>query len=207
MRKIIKNNKIWAFLLLIVFFTSILMPFTFAGPGRQKGKIGGVVQNIDYSNKMFNLKSEEKEFTVNYTTETVFIKDGGEVTPEDLKNEDKVWVMGPLGEDGKTIDAHQIIWGQIPQIGNKNQSPAIRGTIKNLNLTDSKFDLILKDKEGNEITFNVVYTANTKFIRDLKPSKPEEFKNDELVNVMGKINPDEKKIEAILVCFGKLPNR
>ena len=72
-----------------------------------------------------------------------------------------------------------------------------------LNLETLSFELKHKDPEGNEKVFQVIFTDKTRFIRDMKPSKPEEFKDGEEVFVMGPINPEEMKMQAQMVAFGK----
>lgn len=189
-------------ILIAVVTLGVIAPFTFAGPG-QRGKYPGTVQNIDYSAKKFDLVGE-KNYVVKYTDETIFVHDGKKVEPTELKNGEKVLVSGPLSDDGKTINAHLVAWGTLPGKGER-RPPLVKGIIDKLNLGDKNFDLKTKDPNGNEIIFNVSYTDLTRFLRDLKPAKPEDFKNGEEVAVGGKINLEEKKIEALAVFYGKLP--
>lgn len=197
-------KKILVGILVAALILGVVIPLTFAGPG-QRGKYAGTVKNIDYTAKKFDLIGE-KNYTVVYTDETAFVKDGNNVKPEDLKNGEKVLVSGPLSDDGKTINAHLVAWGTLPGRGEGGKRPpAVKGIIEKLTLESKSFDLKAKDPNGNEVTFNVTYTDTTKFFRDLKPAKPEDFNNGEEVAVVGKINVDEKKIEALAVFYGKLP--
>lgn len=198
-------KKVLIGLLIAVVALGIIAPFTFAGPG-QKGKYEGTVKNIDYSAKKFDLIGDSNNYVVVYTDDTVFVHDGKKVESTELKDGEKVLVSGPLSDDGKTINAHTIAWGTLPGKGDKRQ-PLIKGTMDKLNLESKKFELKTTDPNGNEIIFNVTYTDSTKFFRDLKPSKPEDFKNGEDVTVDGKIDLDGKKIEAMAVIYGKLPQQ
>lgn len=202
-------RKVIIGILAVVVALGIIAPLTFAGPGDGPGQVGkysGTVKNIDYTAKNFDLVGE-KNYTVVYTEDTKFVKDGNEVKDSDLKNEEKVLVSGPLSEDGKTINAHLVAWGALPGKGDGpcGRQPVVKGIIDKLNLNEKKFDLKANDLQGNEIVFNVTYTDLTKFFRDLNPVKPEDFKNGEKVAVRGKINIEEKKIEALAVFYGKLP--
>jgi cytochrome c-type biogenesis protein CcmE len=197
-------KKVLIGVLIAVVALGIIAPFTFAGPG-QRGKYEGTVKNIDYSAKKFDLVGDNN-YSVIYTDDTVFVHDGNKVEPTELKDGEKVLLSGPLSDDGKTINAHTIAWGTLPGKGDKRQ-PLIKGTVDKLNLESKKFELKTKDSTGNEIIFTVTYTDSTKFIRDLKPSKPEEFKNGEEVTVTGKIDLNGKKIEAMAVIYGNLPQQ
>jgi len=197
-------KKVLIGVLIAVVALGIIAPFTFAGPG-QRGKYEGTVKNIDYSAKKFDLVGDNN-YSVIYTDDTVFVHDGNKVEPTELKDGEKVLVSGPLSDDGKTINAHTIAWGTLPGKGDR-KPPLIKGTVDKLNLESKKFELKTKDSTGNEIIFTVTYTDSTKFIRDLKPSKPEEFKNGEEVTVTGKIDLNGKKIEAMAVIYGNLPQQ
>ncbi|HOJ16500.1 MAG TPA: DUF5666 domain-containing protein [Caldisericia bacterium] len=197
-------KKVLIGVLIAVVALGIIAPFTFAGPG-QRGKYEGTVKNIDYSAKKFDLVGDNN-YSVIYTDDTVFVHDGNKVEPTELKDGEKVLVSGPLSDDGKTINAHIIAWGTLPGKGDR-KPPLIKGTVDKLNLESKKFELKTKDPTGNEIIFTVTYTDSTKFIRDLKPSKPEEFKNGEEVTVTGKIDLNGKKIEAMAVIYGNLPQQ
>jgi len=197
-------KKILIGILAAVMTLGVIVPLTLAGPG-QRGKYIGTVQNIDYTAKKFDLTGD-KNYVVTYTDETTFVHDGNKVEPIELKNGEKVLVSGPLSDDGKTINAHLVAWGTLPGRGDGGRKlPILKGIIDKLNLQDKKFDLKAKDPDGNEVIFNVTYTDLTRFFRDLKPAKPEDFKDGEEVAVGGKINPEEKKIEALIVFYGKLP--
>lgn len=197
-------KKVLIGVLIAVMALGIIAPFTFAGPG-QRGKYEGTVKNIDYSAKKFDLVGDNN-YSVIYTDDTVFVHDGNKVEPTELKDGEKVLVSGPLSDDGKTINAHTIAWGTLPGKGDR-KPPLIKGTVDKLNLESKKFELKTKDPTGNEIIFTVTYNDSTKFIRDLKPSKPEEFKNGEEVTVTGKIDLNGKKIEAMAVIYGNLPQQ
>lgn len=197
-------KKVLIGVLIAVVALGIIAPFTFAGPG-QRGKYEGTVKNIDYSAKKFDLVGDNN-YSVIYTDDTVFVHDGNKVEPTELKDGEKVLVSGPLSDDGKTINAHIIAWGTLPGKGDR-KPPLIKGTVDKLNLESKKFELKTKDPTGNEIIFTVTYADSTKFIRDLKPSKPEEFKNGEEVTVTGKIDLNGKKIEAMAVIYGNLPQQ
>jgi len=197
-------KKVLIGVLIAVVALGIIAPFTFAGPG-QRGKYEGTVKNIDYSAKKFDLVGDNN-YSVIYTDDTVFVHDGNNVEPTELKDGEKVLVSGPLSDDGKTINAHTIAWGTLPGKGDR-KPPLIKGTVDKLNLESKKFELKTKDSTGNEIILTVTYTDSTKFIRDLKPSKPEEFKNGEEVTVTGKIDLNGKKIEAMAVIYGNLPQQ
>jgi len=199
-----RMKKVLIGFLIVVMALGIIAPFTFAGPG-QRGKYEGTVKNIDYSAKKFDLVGDSN-YSVVYTDDTIFVHDGNNVEPTELKDGEKVLVSGPLSDDGKTINAHLVAWGTLPGKGDR-RPPLIKGTIDKLNLESKKFDLKSKDPNGNEIIINVTYTDSTKFFRDLKPSTPEDFKNGEEVTVNGKIDLDGKKIEAMAVIYGELPQQ
>jgi|GEM_PF-2805410 len=204
-------RKLWSVLLVTVLALSIVGS-GFAAP--KKGKFRGIVQELNLQAKSFELKSEKQSWKVVFNEETVFINDGEKADSSQLSNDLGVLVSGVVGEDDKTITAQVIAWGPAP--GNpdpgpgdreRKDPPLVKGIMSKLNLETLSFELKHKDPEGNEKTFQVSYSDKTRFIRDMKPSKVEEFKDGEEVFVMGPINPEEMKMEAHLVAFGKFERR
>lgn len=200
-------RKLWSVLLVTVLALSIVGS-GFAAP--KKGKFRGIVQELNLQAKSFELKSEKQSWKVVFNEETVFINDGEKADSSQLSNDLGVLVSGVVGEDDKTITAQVIAWGPAP--GNPDPGPGdrerkgpplVKGIMNKLNLETLSFELKHKDPEGNEKVLKVSYSDKTRFIRDMQASKVEEFKDGEEVFVMGPINPEEMKMEAHLVAFGK----
>jgi Spy/CpxP family protein refolding chaperone len=91
-----------------------------------------------------------------------------------------------------------------PKEGQGRQMPMLFGKMTGLNLADKTFVFTAMDPEGKEIVFKVTFRDGTKFVRDMKLSKPEEFKDGEEVTVAGNINPEAKTIDAMMVALGKM---
>lgn len=194
--------------LLAVVLALSLVGTSFAAPKR--GKFKGIVHELDLQKQTFQLKSEKQAWKVLFNEETIFINDGEKADPSQLKNDLGVLVSGTMSEDEKSITAQVIAWGPSP--GNPNPGPGdpgrggpplIKGILTKLNLQTLSFELKHQDPEGKERVFQVTFSDKTRFVRDMKPSKPEEFKDGEEVFVMGPVNPEEMKMEAHLVAFGK----
>jgi hypothetical protein len=202
------NMKKKLSVLLAAILVLSLVGTSYAAPKR--GKFRGTVQELDLQKQTFQLKSEKQAWKVIFNEETVFINDGEKADPSQLKNDLGVLVSGVIAEDEKSITAQVVAWGPAP--GNPNPGPGdpnrggpplIKGIMDKLNLQTLSFELKHKDPEGNERIFQVSFSDKTRFVRDMKPSKAEEFKNGEEVFVMGPVNPEEMKMEAHLVAFGK----
>ena len=202
-------------------FVAILFVFTALNPFiafcLEKGKYAGKVNQINQESKSFQLIGAEKTWTTTWNEKTDFIFEGKKSTSEQLKEGDQVLVVGIPKEDGSTLEAIIVAWGDLPGKDPKNppkdpgkepgegrQNPTIFGKLANLNLGQKTFDLRTNDPQGNSIVLKVVYREETKFVRDKKLAKPEDFKEDEEVTVGGKINPDTKTMEAYLVVLGKV---
>lgn len=99
---------------------------------------------------------------------------------------------------------NQILSGPKEGPGQGKQVPMLFGKISNLNYTDKTFTFTAKDPQGNEIVFKATYHDGTKFMREQKMVKAEDFKDGEEVTVAGKINPDQKTIEAFMVVLGQM---
>ena len=78
------------------------------------------------------------------------------------------------------------------------------GKISNLNYTEKTFTFTTKGPDGNEIVFKATYRDATKFMRDQKMVKAEDFIDGEEVTVAGNINPEQKTIEAFMVVLGQM---
>jgi Spy/CpxP family protein refolding chaperone len=99
---------------------------------------------------------------------------------------------------------NEIKAGPKDNPGKNKQMPMLFGKVSGLNLTGKTFSLTVKDPEGKEQVFKVTYRDGTKFVRDQKLAKAEDFKDGEEVTVAGKINPEDKTIDAMLVALGKV---
>lgn len=91
-----------------------------------------------------------------------------------------------------------------PKEGKGRQMPMLFGKMTGLNIAEKTFQFTAKDPDGKEVVFKVTYRDGTRFVRDQKLSKPEEFKDGEEVTVAGNINPEAKTIEAMMVALGKM---
>ncbi len=170
-------------------------------------RVRGIVGNVDLDQKTFNLKAEQRSWDVVFTDETLFVKEGERAEASDLKNETPAIVSGKISEDKKTINARVVAWGNLPDrrgpAPGHGGPPMVLGIMEKLDLEEGVFELRFKDPEGNERVLQVNYIERTRFLRDMKPSNPEAFSNGEEVRVVGPINPEEMKMEAHLVAFGK----
>jgi hypothetical protein len=201
-------KKMWSVFLAVILAVS-LVGTSFAAP--KKAKVRGTVQELDQQKQTFQLKAEKQSWKVIFNEETVFINDGEKADSSQLANDLGVLVSGVMAEDEKTITAQVIAWGPAPgkpgEPGpgdpGRGGPPLVKGIMSKLNLETLSFELKHKDPEGNEKVFQVSFTDKTRFVRDMKPSKPEEFKDGEEVIVMGPINPEEMKMQAHMVAFGK----
>ena len=90
------------------------------------------------------------------------------------------------------------------QPGEEKQMPRLFGKLTDLNLTEKTFNLLTADPEGKEILFKVLFHDGTKFQRENKLVKPDDFKNGEEVTVVGNVMIERKTIEAMMVMLGKL---
>ncbi len=198
-------KKITSFLLGVVLVAATL-GYGFASP--DVARVRGIVGNLDLDEMTFSLKAEQRSWDINFTDETIFMKDGEKAKASDLKDEALAVVSGKISEDRKSITARVVAWGNLPERREpgdpgRGGPPMVLGIMEKLDLEAKTFELKHKDPEGNERVFKVNYIERTRFARDMKPSTPEEFSNGEEVRVIGPINPEEMKMEAHLVAFGK----
>jgi len=90
------------------------------------------------------------------------------------------------------------------QPGEEKPMSRLFGKIMDFNLAEKTFHLVTTDPEGKELVFKVLFHENTKFQRNNKPVKPDEFKNGEEVTVVGHVMIESKTIEAMMVMLGKM---
>jgi cytochrome c-type biogenesis protein CcmE len=204
-----KMRKWIASIVSVLLLTIAVIPFTtFAG---EKGKYAGKVSEISQENKSFKLTTTDKTWVVTWTEKTDFIFEGKKTTPDQLKNDVSILVIGIEQEGLSSLEAVIIAWGELPggkdpgkDPGEGRQTPMLFGKMSNLNIRGKSFSIQGKDPKGTEVTFTVNYKDETKFVRNKQLAKPEDFKDGEEVTVAGKIDPDKKTIEAILVVLGKV---
>jgi hypothetical protein len=193
-----------------IFLSALLMIGTLGvvmgAPSR--GRVRGVVQDLNLEQRTFTLKSENNSLKVHVTDETVFIHEGEKSEFKQLANDLLVIVSGQIAEDKQSMTAQVVAWGKAsenPDPGpGRGGPPVVKGIMGKLNHETMTFELKHQDPEGKERVLTVNYTEKTRFIRDMKPAKPSEFSNGEEVHVVGPINPEEMKMEAHLVTFGKM---
>lgn len=197
-------KKITSFLLGVVLVAATL-GYGFANP--DVARVRGIIGNLDLDQKTFSLKAEQRSWDVNFSDETIFMKDGEKAKASDLKNENLAVVSGKISEDRKSITARVVAWGNLPERREPGPGhggpPMVVGIMEKLDLESKTFELKHTDLEGNERVLQVNYVERTRFVRDMEPSTPEAFSNGEEVRVMGPINPEAMKMEAHLVAFGK----
>lgn len=99
---------------------------------------------------------------------------------------------------------NDIMSGPKEGPGQGKQAPMLFGKMNSLNLTEKSFNFVTKDPEGKEVTFKVMFREETRFVRDREIAKPETFKDGEEVTVAGRINLEEKTIDAMMVALGKM---
>lgn len=204
--------KKWIASLISIMFTVIaICPLTILAG--EKGKYNGKVANINQDQKNFQLITSDKTWTTRWTDKTDFIFEGKKTTSDQLKNDVQVLVLAIQDDDGVSLDAVIVAWGEAPgkdpkdpgkEPGEGRQTPTIFGKLNNFNRSTKTLDLIAKDPQGNEVIFKVTYREETKFVREKKLAKPEDFTDGEEITVAGKIDINAKTIDALLIVLGKV---
>jgi hypothetical protein len=194
--------------------SSLLVPAKAApggerGPRNQTNRIAGTLQNLNVEEKTFDVQTENPDgesvvISFSCIDQTMFIRDQEESTLNAFKNGESVTVAGRINFEDKNGIAVVLCFGAFPD-KDPGRPPLVKGVIADLNLENSTFNLKSKNPKGEEVIFLVTCIEKTRFIRDLQPSKLEDFKNGEEVSVVGVIKLEEKTIAAMGVFLGDLP--
>lgn len=91
--------------------------------------------------------------------------------------------------------------------GPRNQMNRIAGTLQNLNVEAKTFDVQTENPDGESIVISFTCIDQTMFFRDQEESTMNAFKNGESVTVAGRIDFENKKGIAVVLCFGAFPDK
>jgi hypothetical protein len=178
-----------------------------AFPDRDPGKppmIKGVISEINTEAKTFTLTAEDPEnnaiaFSAIYLDRTKFMRDQEVAKASDFKDGEEVTVMGMINIEEKKISAMAVFFGIVPggPGGNPGQRPnkgprSIPGTIKNINVAEKTFSLVLNEEK----TINVEFFDWTKVMLNNELVHWKTLRNDMNIAVVGPFDPHDKKLEA-----------
>ncbi len=91
--------------------------------------------------------------------------------------------------------------------GPGNQMNRIAGTLQNLNVEAKTFDIQTENPDGESVIISFSCIDQTMFFRDQEESTLQAFKNGESVTVAGRIDSENKKGVAVVLCFGAFPDK
>jgi hypothetical protein len=220
MKKLIAHVALALVVVLGSYQLVIAKPTQGKGPGefKQAPMVMGTVSNINLTNKTFTLQCKNPQgtdvtFNVTYTEQTKFVNNRETAKPEDLISGNQIAVMGKTDTTAKTIDALMVQLGKMEPPKDPGQgkgpgecklAPMVLGTVSNINLTNKTFTLQGKNPQGTDVTFNVTYTDQTKFVNNRETAKPEDLISGNQIAVMGKTDTTAKTIDALMVQLGKM---
>lgn len=142
----------------------------------------------------FTLTNDKGSVTVNTNDKTKFVSKDGQKSFSDLTDGTEVTVAGNLDKETKTVTALVVFWGKREKDDDKPQ--AIMGKASNINAEAGTFTLT---NDKGELT--VTTTDKTKILP--KGKTLADITDGETVAVIGKINIEEKTMEAAVVTIGK----
>lgn len=148
----------------------------------------------DLGDQTFTLTNDKGSVTVNTNDKTKFVSKDGQKSFSDLADGTEVTVAGNLDKETKTVTALVVLWGKREKDDDKPQ--AVVGKASNVNADAGTFT-ITNDK--GELT--VTTTDKTKILP--KGKTLADITDGETVAVAGKINIEEKTIEAVVITIGK----
>lgn len=152
------------------------------------GKVSNLGENT------FTLENEKGSVTVNTTDKTKFISKEGKKAFADLEEGTEVTVAGNLDKETKTVTALVVFWGKKDKEDDKPQ-PVV-GKASNVNVDAGTFTLT---NDKGELTVKTI--DKTKILP--KDKTLADIADGETVAVVGKINIEEKTIEAVVITIGK----
>ena len=152
----------------------------------------GTVSNL--GDKTFTLTNDKGSVTVNTNDKTKFVSKDGQKSFSDLSDGIEVTVTGNLDKETKTVTALVVFLGKREKNDDKPQ--AVVGKASNINADAGTFTLT---NDKGELT--VTTTDKTRILP--KGKTLADITDGETVTVAGKINIDEKTIEALVITIGK----